>query len=706
MKFTKVIALLIAAMMVISLFSCTGLFGEEETTESASTSGETTGNTTEVTTEQTTEGGNVTTEETTDGTDEYNVISIAEAIVLCGESGNVTEERYYIRGIIDSVTNAEYGGMVISDSTGTISVYGTYSADGELRYSELAEKPYKGDEVLLYCILQNYNGTPEIQNARLIEFKSNQGNVDVSEYTAATIAQARAAETGAKLKVSGIVARITYANGMKPSGFILVDGADSIYVYDGDAAARVAIGNRVEIAASKTYWILDTEQGHAATFGYKGCNQLEGATVISIDDSTSEWINSDIPSTTVKAIMDNPVSNDITTQVYKVTALVKKVPGNGFVNYYIDDLDGVTGSYAYTQCNGSDFKWLDEFDGKICTVYLVVLNAKSTASGCVYRFLPLAVINENFTFNIEDTPEFAVKYHGVDQFESSYSGNPALELTTSVSSDLLGFENATLSYKSSDESVIKIETVDGKTVMNCLASGTATITVTATYNGKEYSENVTVKVNFPTEEIPAVSVKDAIDAELGTEVTVKGIVGPSLANQKGFYLIDDSGVIAIRMNVDVLATLHIGDEIIVKGQRILSKDTDGQICIDKAELLQNNYGDHPYSTASFIKDKTVADIINLDGDVSHTVEVYVVTASVTRESGGYSTNTYVVDGDNKFMLYSGGTGNYAWLDNYTGQTLEIEVAVCDWNNKGNKGCILSIKTADGTQIFNTLNVAE
>ena len=90
---------------------------------------------------------------------------------------------------------------------------------------------------------------------------------------------------------------------------------------------------------------------------------------------------------TIKEIMETPLSENMTTNIFKVNALVKKVPGNGFVNYYFNDIDGVTGSYTYTACNGSDFAWLDEFDGKICTVYLSPMNAKSTTSGCIYRFM-------------------------------------------------------------------------------------------------------------------------------------------------------------------------------------------------------------------------------------------------------------------------------------------------------------------------------
>ena len=716
MKATRILALLLAMLMALALFACDNGNAETEApTQNETDPVETDPNETdpEDTTPDTTpeDTDDPTESDTTESdpentTPEIKVITIAEAIALCQADGYISTERYEIRATIKTVSNAQYGGMIIYDSTGEISVYGTYSADGAIAYGSMTEKPYKGDDVVLHCIIQNYNGTPEVQNARLISFVSNQGNVDLSTYTDATIQEARAAAEGAKLKVSGIVARITYANGMKPNGFILVNGADSIYVFDGDAAARVAIGNRIEIAASKTYWILEDEQSNAEKFGYKGCNQLESVTLISNDGGGNDWVSASFPTTTVKDIMDNPVSQDITTQIFKVTALVKKVPGSGFVNYYIDDLDGTTGSYTYTQCNGGDFDWLDQFDGKICTVYLAVLNAKSTVSGCVYRFLPIKVVDEGFKFNTDNAAEFAVKYYGADQFEDTYTGDPALELITSVSSDLLGFENATLTYTSSDESVIKINVVDGKTVMNCLASGTVTLTVTGAYNGKTYEDSVTVIVNIPTDEVPSISVSQAVSSEIGTVITVKGVVASSVANKAGgFYLIDETGVITVITDTATIKTLKIGDEVIIKGTRALSKSTDGQICINDAVLVQNNYGSHKYSTKSFITDKTVSDICALDGDISHTTEVYVVTGTIRQESTAWSLNTYVGDGQNEFFLYSGGKNDYAWLTPYVGQTLTIELAVCDWNNKGNKGCVLSITLADGTQIFHTTNFA-
>ena len=206
--------------------------------------------------------------------EQYPVITIAEALELCGEEGNITTEKYYIRGVVVSVTNPTYGAMVIQDDTGSISVYGTAG------YADMAEKPYKGDEVLLYCVLQNFKGKKEVKTAELIELKRNEATAD-ADYVAMSISEARDAETGSKVRVDGVVAQITYANGMKPSGVILVDETQSIYVYDGDLAGRVQKGNLIEIAASKDYWILEDEQSAAQKHGYKGCNQLTDVTLLS-----------------------------------------------------------------------------------------------------------------------------------------------------------------------------------------------------------------------------------------------------------------------------------------------------------------------------------------------------------------------------------------------------------------------------------------
>ena len=634
-----------------------------------------------------------------DGTE----LTVAELLALPVADGVITEQFYIVKATVESISNPAFGAMWIADETGRISVYNSKAEDGTF-YSDMADKPYKGDTVTLKCNVKNFKGTLEINQAYILDFAHAEVTIDPAEYTEMTVAEAREVATGTKLKVSGVVAQITYANGMKPSGVILVDGTSSIYVYDGDLAGRCKIGNTISIYASKTYWILADEQANAAKFGYLGCNQLENVTVISVEDTKVDFDKSWIETTTVKDIMDTPVSEDITTRIYKVTAQIKEVPGNGFTNYYINDLDGVTGNYCYSQCNGGDFEWLRQYDGKICTVYMMALNAKSTGSDCFWRFLPIAVLDEGFDPATINFAENAVKYYGAEQFLAKYTGNPALELMTSVSNELLGYTDIALTYTSSDPSVISI---DGN-VMNCRKTGTAVITVTAEYNGVTYSQDVTIEVEISMEDMECPTVAEVIAAEVDQTVTVKGIVGPSLVNKTGFYLIDETGVIAVITDADTLATLKIGDEVALEGVRDRfhngNGDHAGQTCITNAQVIANSYGNHDYSTASFAGEISVADFYNLDATVDYSTSVFTMKASVLVEETAYYTNIYLTDGSTKVMLYCSSAKQYNWLREFAGQEITVEIAACNWNNKSYwRGCVLAVVHEDGTKTLNTLN---
>ena len=516
------------------------------------------------------------------------------------------------------------------------------------------------------------------------------------------IAIARNYEAGTEVKVSGVVAKITYAYGMVPSGFILVDNTASIYVYGKEAAAQVQEGNTVTLSGTRVYWILEDEQQNAEKFGYLGCSQLENATILKNDGAVSDFDTSWIQEITVKAIMETPVTEDVTTLIYKVTALVKKVEGTGFTNYYIDDLDGTTGSYAYSQCSGSDFAWLDEFDGKICTVYLVPLNAKSASSGCFWRFLPVKVVDENFDVSTVNVAKFAVDYYGVPQFQSEYTGDPALELVTNVDSQLLNFSGATLSYTSDDPSVISIE----NNTLHCNAPGTAKVTVTGSYGDQTYSQAVTITVS-ENADVDYIDIQTAISTEVGQTVTVKGIVGPSLVNRDGFYLIDDNSIIAVTTDSDTLAALTIGDEIILTGLRDKFHNGEGnhagQTAITNCTVVSNYYGGHDYCDDFFITDKTLADFYKLDASVDYSTTVFVLKATVEVVETNYYTKIQLKDSSTTVSLYCASANQYSWLKAYAGQEVTLELAPCNWNNKTFwAGCVLAVRTDSG-KILNELN---
>jgi uncharacterized protein YdeI (BOF family) len=250
--------------------------------------------------------------------------------------------------------------------------------------------------------------------------------------------------------------------------------------------------------------------------------------------------------------------------------------------------------------------------------------------------------------------------------------------------------------------------IDGN-VMNCHKTGTIAITVTAEHNGVTYSEDVTIEVEIEQAEVEYSSVADAIAANVGDTVTVKGIVGPSLVNQDGFYLIDETGIIAILTDVETLASLEVGYEVILEGTRYFKYKSGGagdrgNTCINEAKVVVNNYGSHEYSTASFDGVLTLAEWVALDVAIDYTTCVYTVTATVELVETAYYTNIKLVDGNDYINLYCSSGKQYKWLQQFAGQTITMEIAPCNWSNKNvYPGCVLSVILEDGTKIINTLN---
>ena len=636
-----------------------------------------------------------------------STITIEKALEIAGYVGE--DVRFYITATVQSIKNPAYGEMYIEDETGEIYVYGCYNEDGSIGYAAMEDKPYKGDTVTLYVVINVYNGTPQIKNARIISFTHNEIEFNENDYAELTIDAAREAADGTLVKVNGVVARITYASGMVPSGFYLVDGTNSIYVYDGNTASRVAIGNTVTVYGEKEHWILEKEQESAAKHGYNGCNQITNVINFESDNGTTDFDKSWITESTVKEILNTPVTTDITTTIYKVNALISRSEGASFINYYINDLDGVTGSYTYTQANGGDFAWLDQFDGKICTVYLSVLNAKSSPNDCIWRFIPVAVEYEGYTLDSKDVPDFVFEYHVKDNFNSNYTADPELTFTNVVSSDLLGFEGVTITYTSSNEEIAKFTVTDEGVLFNLLAYGDVTVTVTITYGDYVGNYNINLTYTEPVQ-YDFITVEQAIVAEEDSTIIVKGIVGPSLVNKVGFYLMGENALIAVITDSDTMATLSIGNEIIITGKRETYSNGAathfGQSSIVDAVVLVNNLGNHEFNDDYFIEADTIQDLPVKNITVDHTTEVYVIELKFEFYDGGRYTSLTVTDKNGTALkLYMSGANQYSWMSEYYGDYITVEVAPCNWNNKTDeyRGCVLAIVLEDGSKIYNTLN---
>ena len=638
----------------------------------------------------------------------YELISLPMAIAIAKDGGEnfTSTTKYYITGWVSSVNNYSYGSITITD--GNVSVY----AYGISNYLDEEEWPLLGDVVVLEAVIGTHDGDVELKNAtKIVEW--HKVEVDTTKYEEVSLLEARNSEAGKKLIIEGTVASFTYKNAKTKNGeyvrdgLYLVNGTNSIFLYGSSIASAVEVGNTIKVAGIKEFFVQENEINLAQKFNFPGACQLSDVRLISNDKENISINEINFEETTIKTLMEKEFDDNITTQIYKVNALVKKSVAQDYVNYYINDLDETTGTYTYTKCNGNDFSWIDESldeNGQyLCTMLVTVCNAKATAAGCNWRLIPIAFLSD-YTFDTQNTADFVFDYYVLPQFESTYYANPAKELITTHSSQLLGFENVTIEYSSSNESVANIKTDNGKTILNVNALGNAEITITISYDGNIISEVIEIiREGEPT--FDSISIKEAIDANVNDTIIVEGIVGPSVVNQPtAFYLIDETGVIAVRMTVaDELAKLQQGNKVVITGKRdqVRKKDTAlGQTAIVDAVLLHNYFGEHEYSTETFVE-STLAEVAQLQLTEDWTSQVFIVEA--TASISGYV--AIISNGDASITLYTGNSSQYQWLvDAVAGKTLKMEVALCDWNSKTPyKACVLAVYLEDGTKIVNSFN---
>ena len=92
-------------------------------------------------------------------------IKLAIALALSREHNNYPEEKYYVTGNINDIYQTTYGNMHIVDDEGnSLTIYGSYNADGSIRYDAMEYKHAVGQTVTVYGVIGNYNGDPQMKN--------------------------------------------------------------------------------------------------------------------------------------------------------------------------------------------------------------------------------------------------------------------------------------------------------------------------------------------------------------------------------------------------------------------------------------------------------------------------------------------------------------------------------------------------------------
>ena len=358
-----------------------------------------------------------------------------------GQEHNVyTESKYLVAGIITEVYNTTYGNMRIKDEFGNIlTIYGTYGADGELRYDKLENQPVAGDYVVVLGIVGQYNGTPQVKNGWIQSYITP---TSVADAIATGAAQEHNTYTADKYIVKGVITEVyntTYGN-MKitdEAGNILTVygtySADGSTRYDKMTVQPVAgdtvtvygiLGQYNGTAQMKNGWLVAHEAAAPETPEETTPEETSASTPEETSASTPEEsapATPEVPETpaaetlTVEAAIALGATkehNTFTTEKYYVTGVITEVYNTTYGNMKITDEAGniltIYGTYSADGSTRYDKMAVQPVAGDTVTVYGIVGQYNGTSqvkNGWItYHFVAAPSVPEETTPE-ETTPE-------------------------------------------------------------------------------------------------------------------------------------------------------------------------------------------------------------------------------------------------------------------------------------------------------------
>ena len=376
-----------------------------------------------------------------DGT-EFTVLEIIE-MGAAKEHNTYTDYKYKVTGVITEVYNTQYGNMKITDDAGNIlTIYGTFSADGSLRYDAMEVKPVAGDTVTIYGIVGQYNGTPQIKNGWIVAHTPGEGGsteqptepvtppadepaadstLSVKDAIALGTGKAHDTYTVGKYYVSGVITEVynTQYGNMKikdAEGNILTIygtySADGSARYDAMATKPVAgdtvtiygiIGQYNGTPQIKNGWIVKHtpaggNSGNSGNTGNTGTTPSVPATLAEQIAAANKLANKEyLPyeSTITGTITDDPQASSYTAGSYKFTVTDGT---NTLLCYYVPVTGGVPAKGDKVTVTGK------------LTAYNGAAQFNETASAVITEKAPTPPAPPASNLSVVDTPEVGKAY--------------------------------------------------------------------------------------------------------------------------------------------------------------------------------------------------------------------------------------------------------------------------------------------------------
>ncbi|MBE6660461.1 MAG: hypothetical protein E7605_03560 [Ruminococcaceae bacterium] len=311
-----------------------------------------------------------------------SVTPVADIIALGAskEHNTYTEEKYLVAGIITEVYNTQYGNMKITDDQGNVlTIYGTYSADGADRYDAMANKPVAGDYVVIFGIVGQYNGTPQVKNGWIMSFTTPTSVKDTIDLGAS---KEHNTYTEEKHLVTGVITEVynTQYGNMK-----ITDAEGNILTIYGTYSATGAL--RYD-AMEKKPVAGDTVTIYGIVGQYNGTPQIKNGWIVAnvagageTPDPDPEPSDDPAPDSTltveqVIALGASKEHNTYTEGKYYVTGVITEIYNTQYGNMKITDDKGniltIYGTFDATGANRFDAMANQPAVGDTVTIYGIV----------------------------------------------------------------------------------------------------------------------------------------------------------------------------------------------------------------------------------------------------------------------------------------------------------------------------------------------
>lgn len=553
----------------------------------------------------------------------------------------------------------------------------------------------------------NLNTNPN-SNSSISSKEEITNSSSIDQYGALDISEVRNnVDVDEIVTIRGVVVKHNYTGQSTPyiTGFWVADSTGSIYIYGENVAKSVEEGNKVVVKGKKCFYIPQNDTGSAASMNYTGMMQLKEPELLENDNAKNSIPDSVITETTIADINNIPLSTNITGNIYKVKGRYSVVNTSDFTNYYINDLNRKDSLMAYTQSNGKDYKWTNEYDGKTVEMLIIVSIAKPGVNS--WRFCPVEILDDDVKVSAEEEATYAAE-RALDNFSDTYNVNTTVEFSKEDQ-----YLEGSIITISSESNQIEVNIVEDKISVKILAStlGKITLKASVSYEGALVEKTKDIEI-VEKDDFDTITISEVREKEDGEEVTIEAVVAKltykSSMTKQGLFLVDNTGSLFAYFGsagASQLEEVEDGYKVVLKAtvthyiknaENASNENYDGDFQLSDGEILNIDKNVYDIPLGSYTE-STIATIASTEPSNNITGNIYKVTCKVVKNTG-YSTSYSLYDLDDttkSLPLYSQNSGNdFKWLDEYVNQEVTMLVAVQNLNLKASgsfyRGCPIQV----------------